>query len=284
MFQSQKTVKKKVSYSGVGIHTGEPVSLSFCPAPAHHGIVFRRVDLDPVQEIRADLEFVIDTARNTTLGSQGVKIHTVEHVLAAISAFGIDNLLIEITNIEPPVGDGSALVFTDLLEKAGVLELKETKEILSLKEVVFHSEGQATLVAIPSDSYKISYTLSYPESKLLGCQFYSSVITKELFQKEIAPCRTFSLYEEVSLLMEAGLIKGGSLDNAVVIKGDQVLNSLGLRFDNEMVRHKVLDVIGDMSLVGNSFNAHIIAIKSGHASNFAFAKKIKKVLEQGQKI
>ncbi len=279
MFSPQKTIKNKVSYSGIGIHTGEPVTLSFCPAPENYGISFRRVDLSGSPEISASLDHVIDTSRSTTLGKQGVKIHTVEHVLAAVRAFGIDNLIIEISNIEPPVADGSSQVFGELLEEAGLLELKETKKIYSLKEPVFYSEGDLSLVAIPSDCYKVSYTLNYPQSKVLNCQFYSLVVTKESFKKEIAPCRTFSLYEEVTMLMDAGLIKGGSLDNAVIIKGDVVLSKGGLRFDNEMVRHKVLDVIGDMSLIGVPFNAHIIAIKAGHASNFAFAKKIKKVLE-----
>lgn len=270
----QRTLKKVTSYSGIGLHTGEEVTMTFLPAKESTGIIFKRTDLPGQPIIPATIEYVCANARNTTLGIADVRIHTVEHVLAAIKAFNIDNLCIEIHGIEPPVGNGSSDVFVTMIEEAGIEEQKSVVPIVKLTKPIYWSEGEIHLVALPYDSYRISYTLNYPDTKLLKSQYFSIDINTESFKREISPCRTFSLYEEVSALMDRGLIKGASLDNAVVIKDDVVLSKGGLFFPDEMVRHKILDVVGDLSLIGFDFHAHIIAIRAGHASNVALAKKI----------
>jgi UDP-3-O-[3-hydroxymyristoyl] N-acetylglucosamine deacetylase len=270
----QRTLKGPVQFSGIGLHTGEEVSMRFVPAKEGTGIIFKRSDLPGQPIIPATVEYVCANARNTTLGIADVRIHTVEHVLAAIRAYNIDNLCIEIEGIEPPVGNGSSDVFVNMIEEAGILEQESSLPIVKLRNPVYWSEGEIHLVAVPYDGYRISYTLNYPDTRLLKSQYFSIVIDHESFKREIAPCRTFSLYEEVSVLMDRGLIKGASLDNAVVIKDDTILSKGGLYFSDEMVRHKILDVVGDLSLVGFDFQAHVISIRSGHASNVAFARKL----------
>jgi len=270
----QKTLKGKVSFSGIGIHTGAVVKMAFCPAPEGTGIQFKRTDLPNKPVIPATLEYVCDTARSTTIGLADVRVHTVEHVLAALCAFNIDNLIVELSNFEPPVADGSSQFFVEMIERAGIEEQEATVPIVQLQHPIYLSKDDIHLVALPCEEYRISYTLDYPNSSVLSAQYYSTAINRENFKREIAPCRTFSRYEEVSYLMDRGLIKGGSLDNAVIIKDDVVISKEGLHFPNEMARHKLLDMIGDLFLIGFDIMAHIIAIRSGHASNFAFAKKL----------
>lgn len=273
-YRKQRTLQAPAFHSGIGLHTGEGVSMRFVPAKEGTGIVFKRVDLPGNPIIPATVEYVCANARNTTLGLGDVRIHTVEHVLAAIRAYDIDNLCVEINGIEPPVGNGSSDIFLEMIENAGIIEQNANTPIVSLTNPVYWSEGEIHIVAVPCESYRISYTLNYPNTPLLKSQYFSTIVNNETFKKEIAMCRTFSLYEEVSMLMDRGLIKGASLDNAVVIKDDTILSKGGLFFPDEMVRHKILDLIGDLSLVGFNFQAHIIAIRSGHASNVAFAKKL----------
>lgn len=274
-YRKQRTLKNEVSYSGIGLHTGEEVKMRFLPAKEGTGIQFKRTDLPGQPIIPATIEYVCENSRNTTIGIQNVRIYTVEHVLAALRAYQIDNLCIEIHGIEPPVGNGSSDVFVEMIEQAGIAEQDCAIPIVKLKTPVYWSEGDIHLVALPYEGYRISYTLNYPKTKALRSQFYSFLMTSgDDFKREIASCRTFSLYEEVSPLMDRGLIKGASLDNGVVIKDNAIISKEGLFFFDEMVRHKILDVIGDLSLVGFNFLAHIISIRSGHASNFAFAKKI----------
>lgn len=270
--RKQRTIKEPVVFSGIGIHTCKEVNLRFSPAKEGTGIVFKRTDLPGEPVIPATVEYVLDTARSTTIGIKDIRIHTVEHVLSAVKAFNLDNLCIEISNIEPPVGNGSADVFVDMIEKAGILEQESSTPIIKLQKPLYYSEEDIQLIALPSEAYRISYTLSYPKSPFLRGQFFSLFLNPENFKKEIAPCRTFSLYEELSVLIDRGLIKGGSLDNAVVIRDDAVLSKGGLFFSDEMARHKILDLIGDLSLIGFDLHAHVIAIRSGHPSNFAFAK------------
>lgn len=272
--RKQRTLNKHASFSGIGIHTGTEVGLRFCPAKEGTGIVFKRIDLPGNPIIPATVEYVQETSRSTTIGVKDIRIHTVEHVLSAIKAFSIDNLIIEISSFEPPVGNGSSDVFVEMIEQAGIKEQEQTLPIVKIQHPVYWSEGDIHLVALPYDGYRISYTLSYPESNFLRAQYHSVIVNEENFKKEIAPCRTFSLYKEIAALMDRGLIKGGSLDNAVVIKDDLILSKGGLYFPDEMARHKILDLIGDLSLIGFDFHAHIIAIRSGHPSNFAFAKKL----------
>lgn len=272
--RKQKTLKNEVSFSGIGIHTGVQVFMRFVPAKVSTGIVFKRIDLPGQPIIPATVEYVTDTDRSTTIGLADIRVHTVEHVLAAIRAFEIDNLCIEVSNIEPPIGNGSSDVFVEMIEKGEVVEQELEVPIVKLQNPVYYSDGEIHLVAIPFDGYRISYTLNYPETNILKAQYHSVLVNQANFKQEIAPCRTFSLYREVSWLMDKGLIKGGSLDNAVIIKDDVVFSKNGLFFSDEMVRHKILDMIGDLSLVGFNFHAHIIALRSGHSTNFAFAKKL----------
>lgn len=272
--RSQNTLCKTVSYSGIGIHTGHEVNLKFCPAKRGTGIVFQRVDLPSKPIIPATIEYVQQTARATTIGIGDAIVNTTEHVLAALSACEIDNVIIQIDAPEPPVADGSSSVFLEMIESAGIESQLTPKPILRLKEPVFLSQDHIHMVALPSDEFRISYTLHYPHIKSIGSQYCSLVVTPDSFKKEISVCRTFALYKELKMLMDLGLIKGGSLDNAVVVHEDAVFSKEGLRYPDEMVRHKILDVIGDLALVGFSFNAHIISVCSGHATNVAFAKKL----------
>ncbi|MCB1118658.1 MAG: UDP-3-O-acyl-N-acetylglucosamine deacetylase [Chlamydiia bacterium] len=276
--RKEQTLGASVDFTGIGLHTGKPVTLVFRPAPPGTGVVFRRVDLSGCPEIPASVSYVVETERNTTIGFEGIKIYTVEHVLAALKAFNVDNVWIDLDNIEPPVGNGSSDIFVQMIEEAGVEVQKGEMAARSLPHPVVYSDGEIHVVALPHPTFKVSYTLHYPHSEALKTQYFSLEVTQESFVKELSPCRTFALYEEIEFLIDRGLICGGSLDNAVVIKDDVVLSKGGLFFPNEMVRHKILDLIGDLSLVGIPFNAHIVAIRSGHRTNVALAKRIQEVL------
>lgn len=270
----QRTLAKSAVFAGIGVHTGKEVIMQFCPAPENTGIVFKRTDLPNQPLIPATLNNVCDTTRSTSIGIGDARIHTVEHVMAALRAFDLDNLYVEVSNVEPPIGDGSSSVFVKMIEDAGIVEQGLPQHPRKLKHPLYWSDGGIHLVALPFDGYRISYTLNYPNSKVLKAQYHSLVLTSNSFKEEIACCRTFSLYEEVAMLMDRGLIKGGSLSNAVIIKDEAVFSKEGLHFSDEMVRHKILDLIGDLSLIGIPFHAHIIAIRAGHASNHQLAKKI----------
>lgn len=272
--RSQRTIGKPVTFSGIGIHSGVTVDLGFYPAEEGTGIVFQRVDLPSKPIIPATVEYVVDTNRSTTIGLAGVQIHTVEHVLAAIHAYQIDNVRIEISSVEPPVGNGSSDIFVEMLEEAGVVEQKATVPTVKIRSPLIWEKDDMYLIALPHEGFRVSYSLHYPESKVLQNQFHSAEITPENFKKEIAPCRTFSRYEEVEYLIDRGLIKGGSLSNTVIVKGEAVFSKGGLFFPNEMARHKLLDIVGDLTLVGFYLSAHIIGYRTGHAANVEFAKKI----------
>ena len=265
-----------MSYSGIGIHTGRVVRMDFCPAPEGSGIVFQRMDLPGQPVIPARIEYVQDTSRSTTIGIGKSQVHTVEHILAALRAYEIDNLRIELSAAEPPVGDGSSSPFTAMIAQGVPCEQNASLPIVKIEEPLYWSHGAIHLVALPSDEWRVSYTLHYPHARALRSQFFSLAITADNFQREIAPCRTFALYEEVAHLMDKGLIKGGSLENAVVVKDDVIFSKEGLKFPDEMVRHKILDLVGDLSLVGIPLFGHVIAICSGHPSNIAFAKTLYK--------
>lgn len=274
----QRTLARSVSAQGVGLFTGEQVSFTLLPAPAGHGIVFERTDLPGCVRIAAVCDSVQATPRCTVLGNGSARIQTVEHLLAALRAYNVDNVLVQIHGSEVPIFDGSSQAFTSLLDQAGVREMEEEIETLSLKEPLYWSEGGVQLIALPATEYKISYTLHYPHCPIIGSQFYSLSLTQEKFVHEIASCRTFSIYEEIAPMIEKGLIKGGCLDSAVLIKEGAIANPEGLRYRDEMVRHKVLDLIGDCSLLPK-FVAHIIAICSGHTSNHEFGKKFLKYVK-----
>ena len=268
----QTTFQRSVSAQGIGLFSGEEISIRLVPAKSGTGIVFQRVDLPHRPCLPARLEYVQGTPRCTLLGRGEDTVQTVEHLLAALRGCHIDNALIEISGGEVPIFDGSSKVFVDLIEQAGRCEQQELKEILRLKKPIFWSEGSIQLIALPSSECRLSYTLHYPHCEVIGTQFYSLPLTSESFKKEIASCRTFSIYEEIVPMIEKGLVKGGSLDRSVLIKAGAIANPEGLRYPDEMVRHKILDLIGDLSLIP-PFQAHVIAICSGHTSNNAFAKQ-----------
>jgi len=271
--KKRRILQKVISYSGYGLFTGKRRTVCLRPAEKGAGVVFKRTDLLHSPEIPARLEYVQSTPRCTILGSGGAVVQTVEHLLAALYALGITDIVIEVDGPEIPIMDGSAAPFMTLLEESAELsDIEETYAKISLP--VAWSQGDVHLVALPSKEYRISYTLHYPQSSLLRAQFYSFMVEADGFKTHIAPARTFSLYEEIIPLIERGVIQGGSLHNAVLIKEDQVMNPEGLRFPDEMVRHKILDMIGDLSLIGYRLAAHVIAIRSGHTSNVAFAKQL----------
>ncbi len=275
----QKTLKKELVFSGKGVFEGKEAAIRLIPAPPGIGIVFRRIDLDGHPEIPAQLEYVTQATRCTKLESGTGSILTVEHLLAALKGADIDNLYVEVSGPEIPILDGSALAVSEMIASAGVLQQNQEKDIYRLDKPLSWSQGETHIIALPSDEYRISYTLHYPQSPYLRTQYYSYSVSSGNFLKEIAPSRTFALYEEIEILIQKGILKeSATLENGVVIKGNQVLNPEGVRFPDEMARHKILDMIGDLSLVGFSFVAHIIAIKSGHAANHLFGKELKNVL------
>jgi UDP-3-O-[3-hydroxymyristoyl] N-acetylglucosamine deacetylase len=198
----------------------------------------------------------------------------VEHLLSALQGLGIDNALIEVQGPEIPASDGSSQEFVQLIEEVGIKSLEAPKKVIRIEKPVFWSEGHTHLMVLPSDEFRVSYTLHYPQSSAIGSQYYSVVLNPEVYRLQIAQCRTFSLYEEIAPLVAKGLIKGAGLDRGVLIQGDKVLNPEGIRYPDEMVRHKILDLIGDMALIGASVLGHVIAIRSGHAANIAFSKNI----------
>lgn len=276
MIEKQKTIRNTVSFQGIGLHKGQPVQLIFKPAPVDTGIIFIRTDLSGRPEIPAQVEWVIDTTRGTTLGKDGVEVHTVEHVLAAIAGLGLHNLYVEIDSIEPPAADGSSLPFVVSLEKAGVVEQEKEIKGIILKKALWVRDGEKFVIALPAPNFRVSFTLVYDHPGI-KTQFAEYNIKKEIFREEIASARTFGFLAEVEQLKAMGLALGGSLDNAIVL--DERAPLTPLRFTNEFVRHKILDMVGDLSLIGQPLQAHIIASKSGHNLNTKLAQKIKEEIK-----
>jgi UDP-3-O-[3-hydroxymyristoyl] N-acetylglucosamine deacetylase len=274
----QNTIKTKASISGVGLFTGAKVKMSLLPASEDSGVVFRRIDLSDKPILPAKLEFVEETDRTTFVGFGKKRIETVEHILSTLAAYKIDNLLIEVDGPEIPIMDGSSKKFAELIEKVGVKKQSKEAKIWTLDQPVSFTENYINIIALPSDDYKITFILHHPKNEILRTQYYSYLVDEKTYLKEIAPSRTYSVYEEIKPLLDNNLIKGGSLENAVLIKDNEVVNSEGIRFPDEMVRHKILDLMGDFFLIGKRFNAHIIAIRSGHLINVKFAKKLIKYL------
>jgi len=269
----QHTVGKIASLSGTALHTGDKVTLKLHPAPVDHGIKFKRKDLQDEPTIDAKVENLKTVERATTIGEGSVRVHTVEHILSALSAMGVDNAIVEMDANEPPIGDGSAQSYVDLVKKAGVTPQEAARKFFDVREPM-HVEGKtgALLVLLPDDKFRISCTQAGPNNRFT--QFLSMEVTPALFEREIAPARTFVYYEDVKPLMDKNLIKGGSLENAIVVRGDAVLSKEPLRFGDEFVRHKILDIIGDLALVGRRIRGHIVAVKPGHATNADLARSI----------
>src|SRR5438874_1877806 len=269
----QHTVSKTASLSGTALHTGDKVTLKLHPAPADHGIKFKRKDLQDEPTIDAKIENLKTVERATTIGEGSVRVHTVEHVLAALWAMGIDNAIVEMDANEPPIGDGSAQVYVDLIRKAGVTAQEEPRDFFHVRETMHvGSKTGALLVLLPDEKFRISCTQAGPNNQF--AQFLSTEVTPSVFEREIAPARTFVYYEDVKPLMDKNLIKGGSLENAIVVRGESVLSKEPLRFPDEFVRHKVLDIIGDLALVGQRIRGHVVAVKPGHSTNAELARAI----------
>jgi UDP-3-O-[3-hydroxymyristoyl] N-acetylglucosamine deacetylase/3-hydroxyacyl-[acyl-carrier-protein] dehydratase len=261
----QRTILREASVKGTALHTGEEVHLTFKPAEVDHGVVFRRVDLYGKPEVKPAVENVTELVRSTTLQSGHAKVHTVEHVLSALNGLGVDNVLVELDASEPPILDGSAKHYVNLLQQAEPVEQDKERVYFSLKEPVCVSEGNRSIIALPHDGLKITCTSA--DDRGIHTQHLSLDIDPESYAAQIAPARTFTIYEDIEELLKLGKIQGGSLDSAIVIKGDKILSKEPLRFKEEFVRHKILDIIGDIALLGAPLKAHIIAVRPGHALN-----------------
>ena len=308
MSNKQTTIKSSVSLKGVGIHTGKDVKLSFKPADPETGYVFKRLDLDGSPSIEALSKYVINTQRGTTLEKNGVKLKTIEHVLAALVGLEIDNVLIEINAEEPPIMDGSSKYFVDALENAGVLELDALRKEYIIKDIITYKDSKngSEITIIPSDSYQITAMVDY-ETKVLGTQ--NATLSKlSDFKDDFSNARTFSFLHEIEMLLENDLIKGGDLNNAIVyvdkkisnetmeklkkafnkdkvsVKSNGILDNLNLHYSNEAARHKLLDIMGDLALIGRRIRGKVIAKKPGHFINTEFAKKISNLIEKDDKL
>ena len=268
----QQTLAKPASFSGVGLHSGNKVSMTLLPAPPNSGIIFRRVDLDSRAEIPAQVGNVAETDRSTTLSRGNAKVQTVEHVLAALYGFGVTNAVVELDSSEPPVADGSARQFCKMIREAGIEPQAERVEPLQVTEPIEYTHNGTVISAFPHDGFKITCTSSDKGGRFT--QFFSVELTPETWESEIAQARTFCFYEEIEYLIKNGLIRGGSLENAIVIRDDAVLTAEPMRYREEFVRHKILDIIGDLSLVGAPLRGHIVAVKPGHAANCGLARRI----------
>ncbi|HEY4270832.1 MAG TPA: bifunctional UDP-3-O-[3-hydroxymyristoyl] N-acetylglucosamine deacetylase/3-hydroxyacyl-ACP dehydratase [Candidatus Udaeobacter sp.] len=269
----QQTLGKVAGFTGTALHTGEKVTLKLHPAPVDHGIKFKRNDLQDEPIIDAKIENLKTVERATTIGEGSVRVHTVEHVLAALSAMGVDNAIVEMNTNEPPIGDGSAQPYVDLIRKAGVSTQEEPRKFFHVRDTMHvTSKTGSLLILLPDDKFRISCTQAGPNNEFT--QFLSMEVTPAAFEREIAPARTFVYYEDVKPLMDKNLIKGGSLENAIVVRGEAVLSKEPLRFADEFVRHKILDIIGDLALVGRRIRGHVVAVKPGHAINAELARSI----------
>ncbi len=299
----QRTIKEEVKLTGVGLHTGKEVTLTFKPAPENHGYAFCRIDLEGSPIIEADSNYVVNTQRGTNLEKNGVSIQTSEHVLAACVGLEIDNLLIDLDAPEPPIMDGSSKYFIEALEKAGIVEQEAEREEYIVKDVISYTdeESGSEIIVMPSDQYQVTTMVDFG-TKVLGTQNASLKNLSE-FKTEIADARTFSFLHELEMLLEHGLIKGGDLNNAIVyvdkeistgtmeklkvafgkeaiaVKPNGILDNLTLHYPNEAARHKLLDVIGDLALVGTRIRGKVIANKPGHYVNTQFAKKLSKIIK-----
>jgi UDP-3-O-[3-hydroxymyristoyl] N-acetylglucosamine deacetylase/3-hydroxyacyl-[acyl-carrier-protein] dehydratase len=303
----QHTIEKSVTLTGVGLHTGVNVTMTFLPAKPNHGIKFQRIDIEGQPTVDADVDNVVDLSRGTTIEQSGARINTVEHVMAALTGLEIDNVLIQLDGPEPPIMDGSSIQFINALKEAGLEEQNALRNFFEVPESIFHREPgrQVEIAALPLDDYRLTVMVDY-NSPVLGSQ-HASLNKISDFENEIAHSRTFCFLHELEMLHKQGLIKGGDLNNAIVVvdrivkdeelqdlaklfnksnvevKKEGILNNVELRYNNEPARHKLLDLVGDLALVGRPLKAQILAARPGHAANIAFAKKLKKVMNDFSK-
>lgn len=273
----RKTLKNEMFYQGIGLHKGKNIDLHLIPA-SKSGIIFRRIDLEEGKnEIVLDINNTFDLTRGTNLKNEfGAAVYTVEHFLSALYILGITDLVVELSDNELPICDGSSHVFIEEIEKIGIKELEEEVEEIVIKEPVYLSKGDKHIVALPYDGYKLTYTIKFDHT-FLKSQMFEVEVNLENYKKEISFARTFGFDYEIEYLKKNNLALGGSLDNAIVIKKDGVLNPDGLRYEDEFVRHKMLDIIGDLKVLNRPIKAHIIAIKAGHALDVEFANLIKEL-------
>jgi UDP-3-O-[3-hydroxymyristoyl] N-acetylglucosamine deacetylase len=267
----QRTLKQEVVFEGIGLHTGRYSKVRLKPAQRDTGIVFTRTDKEIA--IKASVGSVIDTAFSTTIGYDGVKIRTVEHILAALSGLGIDNLIVEVTGPEIPILDGSSIELTSIILQGGIAKQGKKRPYIRIIKPMTLIDGNTEIAAFPFNGRRITYRIHF-NHQLLGEQILSLDLTEESFVKEIAPARTFGFLKDVEYLRANGYAKGGSFENAIILSRDGILNSSGLRFKDEFVRHKILDLIGDLSLIGLPIYGHVFASKAGHATNLKFLKKL----------
>ncbi len=306
LYNKQHTIKKQVTISGVGLHTGIDVTMKFLPAPEGHGIKFQRVDMEGQPIVDADVDNVVDVSRGTSIEQSGARINTVEHTLAALVGLQIDNVLIQLDGPEPPIMDGSSIQFVKKLKEAGLEEQNAPRDFLVVSESVFYrdAEREVEMAALPLDDFRVTVMVDY-NSPVLGSQ-HASLNDINQFEEEIAASRTFCFLHELETLYKNNLIQGGDLNNAIVVvdrviskeelddlaklfnkeavevRTEGILNNVELRHKNEPARHKLLDVVGDLALVGKPIKAQILAARPGHAANVAFAKKLKKTLTKGR--
>ena len=277
MSSLQQTLAKSASISGSSLHTGEQVTLTVHPAPPGHGRKFKRKDLADEPTIDAKIDNVKTVERSTTIAEGNIKVHTVEHVLSALAGMGVDNALIEMDANEPPIGDGSAQPYVELIKKAEIVEQDAHRSEYEISEPIhIETKSGSLMTIVPDAAFRVSCTQVGPEGRFT--QFFSTEITPAIYEKEIAPARTFVFYEDVKPLMDKGLIKGGSLENAIIVRGDSVLSKEALRFREEFARHKILDIIGDLALLGRALKGHVIAVKPGHGPNTDLARALGKQL------
>lgn len=269
----QRTLRTKVSCTGIGLHSGAKITLTLHPAPANTGIRFVRVDLSPEVEIPALSDYVVDTTMATTIGKDGARIGTIEHLMAALAGMGIDNVRVELDGPEVPIMDGSSAPFVYLIQSAGIELQREMKKFLVIRKPVSVQDGDKEAKFLPAPQLSISFTIDF-DHPLVSHQSFRMDFSDRFFHREIARARTFGFYEEVEQLKRMGLARGGSLDNAIVIDDFSILNPDGLRFPDEFVRHKILDSIGDISLLGMPVIGHLVAYKSGHMLNHKLVTKV----------
>jgi UDP-3-O-[3-hydroxymyristoyl] N-acetylglucosamine deacetylase/3-hydroxyacyl-[acyl-carrier-protein] dehydratase len=278
-FFYQQTLAKSASLTGTSLHTGSQVTLRVNPAPIDHGIKFKRIDLPDEPTIDAKIDHVKFVERATTIAEGNVKVHTVELVLSALCGMGVDNALVEMDANEPPIGDGSAYPFVELINTCGIEPQKAVRKTMEIREPLFvETKSGSLLTIVPDRTFRVSCTQVGPDGRFT--QYYSTEITPEIYEKEIARARTFVFYEDVKPLLDKGLIRGGSLENAIVVRGESVMGKEPLRYRDEFVRHKILDIVGDFFLAGCRFLGHVIAIKPGHAANAEMTKALAKRFAQ----
>ena len=275
----QRTILREASIKGKSLHTGEEVNLTLKPAPENHGIVFRRIDLYGKPELKALVDLVEDLVRSTTIADGHTKVHTVEHVLSALNGCGVDNVLIEMDASEPPILDGSAKHFVNLVQEAEPVEQKAERKYFVLEEPLSVTRGGSSIIALPYDGFRVTCTSA--DDRGIHTQHLMMDIDPESYVAQIAPARTFTIYEDIEELLKLGKIKGGSLDSAIVIKGDKIVSKEPLRFKDEFVRHKILDIVGDIVLAGMPIKAHIVGVRPGHSLNAELSRAFrKKILEE----